>query len=185
MRQKFINKVYMREILDHTWYCEKNEEFGGYIAIKYIKDIKKQIKGFANGYDYVGLDKGYTILEYVPENEKYNARVFFDRDNRPLIYYFDINNGNGEENGVPWYDDLYLDVILECPAANRLGYYLKLDDADELKQAFKEGTIDEVLFNQAHKTARKLMDELMQLNNDIFKRSTYDIVRLKEKIGEK
>lgn len=37
MRQKFIDKVYMREVNDKEWYLEKDDKFNGYIALKYIK----------------------------------------------------------------------------------------------------------------------------------------------------
>ena len=136
MRKKFIDKVYMREVSKKEWCLEYDNKIDGYIALKYIKEIAKPITAFCNGKKYVGLDKGYSILEYVPNNRNYNCRVFFNNKNEPLCYYFDINNGTGIENDVPWYDDLYLDVTMECNAITEIGNYIRLDDEIEFIKMF-------------------------------------------------
>lgn len=179
MRKKYIDKVYMREVLDKEWYLEKDEKLNGYIALKYIKEISKPLSAFSNGKKYIGLDKGYSILEYVPLDRKYNCRIFFDKLNRPLCFYFDINNGSGIENNIPWYDDLYLDVTMECPTITETGYYIRLDDEAELKMAKNEGQIDEDNYNNAYKVAEKLMQELREQNNDIVNRCQFDLFRIK------
>ena len=179
MRKKYIDKVYMREVLNKEWYLEKDEKLNGYIALKYIKEISKPLSAFSNGKKYIGLDKGYSILEYVPLDRKYNCRIFFDKLNRPLCFYFDINNGSGIENNIPWYDDLYLDVTMECPTITETGYYIRLDDEAELKMAKNEGQIDEDSYNNAYKVAEKLMQELREQNNDIVNRCQFDLFRIK------
>ena len=179
MRKKYIDKVYMREVLDKEWYLEKDEKLNGYIALKYIKEISKPLSAFSNGKKYIGLDKGYSILEYVPLDRKQNCRIFFDKLNRPLCFYFDINNGSGIENNIPWYDDLYLDVTMECPTITETGYYIRLDDEAELKMAKNEGQIDEDSYNNAYKVAEKLMQELREQNNDIVNRCQFDLFRIK------
>ena len=137
MRQKFIDKIYMKEVRERVWHLERDEQLNGFIALKYIKDITTPLTAFCNGKKYVGLDNGFSILEYVPLDRNYNCRVFFDRENAPICFYFDINNGSGVENGMPWYDDLYLDVTMECPAITEIGHYIRLDDEIEFKQAKK------------------------------------------------
>lgn len=185
MRQKFIDKVYMREVTDKVWYLEKDEEAKMYIALKYVKEISKPLKAFCNGKKYIGLDKGYSILEYVPTEKSYNCRVFFDEQNRPLCFYFDVNNGNGVENGVPWYDDLYLDVTMECPSITGGFNYIRLDDEAEFKMAKKEGLIDEQTYNKGYEIATELMTELRAQTNDIVSRCQRDLLRIKTKLGLK
>lgn len=180
MRKKFVDKIYMRDVTQKEWYFEENKEINGYIALKHIKEIDSPICAYCNGTKYVGLDKGYTMLEYVLLDKKYNCRVFFDDKNRPLLCYFDINNGCGIENNVPWYDDLYLDVTLSCPVITGSGYYIFLDDEIEFANAKKEGVIDEVVYKQGYDTANALMQELRENNNEIVNRCVYDIYRLKK-----
>ena len=183
MRKKFIDQVYMREVTDKIWYLEENKEFNGYIALKYIKEISKPLTYFCNGKRYVGLNKGYTIIEYVPFDKNYNCRVFFDDLNRLICFYFDINNGNGIENNVPWYDDLYLDVVMECPAITECGYYIRLDDEIEFKQALKDGLIDEETFNKGYEVVFNLMNELREQKNHIVAKCIYDLFRLKKLVN--
>ena len=183
MRQKFIDKIYMREVLDKVWYLEEGEDFNGYIALKYVKEISKPLSIFCNGKKKVGLDKGFSILEYVPLERNYNCRVFFDEKNRPLCFYFDINNGTGVENGMPWYDDLYLDVTMECPQMTETGYYIRLDDEAEFKMARKEGKIDDATYEKGYNIAVALMNELREKNNDIVARCEADLKRIKDKIN--
>ena len=96
-----------------------------------------------------------------------------------MCFYFDINNGSGIENNIPWYDDLYLDVTMECPSITDTGYYIRLDDEFELKTAKKEGIIDEETYNKAYTVAIKLMKELKEQNNDIVNRCQFDLYRIK------
>lgn len=185
MRKKFIDKVYMREVTDKVFHVEENKEFGGYIGLKYVKDMTQNITYYCNGKKYIGLDKGYTILEYIPFNRNYNCRVFFDTQNRPICFYFDINNGVGIENGIPWYNDLYLDVVYETPVITESAYYIRLDDEIEYKQAKKDGLIDDETFKMGYEVVTKLMLELKEHKNDIVARCQFDLYRLKEKLGIK
>lgn len=59
-------------------------------------------------------------MEFTPLNQFYNARVFLDRDANVIEYYFDISNGNGAEDNIPYYNDLYLDVIYSPNEANSI-----------------------------------------------------------------
>lgn len=183
MRKKFIDQVYMREVTDKEWYLEKDEMLNGYIALKYIKQISKPLTAFSNGEKYIGLNNGFSILEYVMFDRKYNCRVFFDDLNRPLCFYFDINNGSGIENGMPWYDDLYLDVTMECPTITGTCYYIRLDDEVEFKVAKKEGKIDELTYDMGYDIAIELMQELKHQKNDIVNRCQFDLYRIKNKLG--
>ena len=179
MRQKFIDQVYMREVTDKVWHLEYNEDMRCYIALKYIKEISKPLNALCNGKKYIGLDKGYSILEYVPLDRRYNCRIFFDTLNRPLCFYFDINKASGIENDIPWYDDLYLDVTMECPLITEIGYYIRLDDEKEFKTARQEGKIDEETYNLGYSVAMDLMQELRAQNNDIVNRCQFDLFRIK------
>lgn len=183
MKKKFVDQVYMREVLDKDWYLEEDKDLNGYIALKYVKDISKPLTSFCNGKQHIGLDKGYSILEYIPRDRNYNCRVFFDTLNRPLLFYFDINNTVGIENGIPWYDDLYLDVIMECPTRTEMGYYISLSDEGEFKTAFKEGDFDQDTYDMGYRVAIALMTELRAQKNDIVNRCQFDLYRIKNLLG--
>lgn len=175
----------MREVLDHIYHEEYDEELDGYIAIKYIVDIEHPIQYYCNGVKHTWLDKGYSILEYVPNGRGYNCRVFIDQDNRPISLYYDINNGTGKDQGGVYYDDLYLDVIIDTPMTTGGVYFISVSDEKELLQAKVDGIISEATYNKAYETAEKLMAELRSQTNDILNRCENDIVRFKKKINIK
>lgn len=182
MKKKFIDSVYMKEVTEKVFYVEKNKDIDGYIGLKYIKETSKPISYYCNGSKYVCLDKDFTILEYVPIGRNYNCRIFFDKDNQPLEFYFDINDGVGIENNVPWYNDMYLDVIVECPKITGGFYYIRLDDEKEFIQAKRDGILSDKQFKEGYRVANSLMSELKNQTNDIFKRCMFDLFRLKEKL---
>lgn len=175
----------MREVTNKTWYLEFDKKLNGHIGLKYIKQMSKPVIVFSNGKQYTGLDKGYTILEYVPQNTGYNARVFFDTQNQPICFYFDINNGTGVQNNMPWYDDLYLDVIMECPVITKGDYHIYIDDQNQLEQAKKDGLVSEQLFAKAHQIAAQLVNELKTNSNQIVARCVDDVLRIKKQLNIK
>jgi predicted RNA-binding protein associated with RNAse of E/G family len=55
------------------------------------------------------------------------------------------------ESGKPWYDDLFLDIVLRAGTAKS---YL---DEDELAQARGDGLVTAEQFKMAHRACRELM----------------------------
>ncbi len=76
-----------------------------------------------------------------------------------MEWYFDIAREIGKENGVPYEDDLYLDVVLK-PNGETV-----LLDEDELKEAFERMEMTKKEFDEAYEIARNLMKRL-QGNQD-------------------
>lgn len=180
MRKKYINQVYMKEVKSFDWYLEENKDFNGYIALKHIKKMSRPIMATYNGFYYVGLDENYSIMEYVPQNRGYNCRVFFDDDSSPILFYFDINNGVGIDDGMPWYDDLYLDVIMRCPKITNGKYLIQLDDKNEFVEAYNNGNIDKMAYVTGRKTAFRLIAQLKEQRNDIVNRCQDDFLRIRD-----
>ena len=55
---------------------------------------------------------------------------------------------------MPWWDDLYLDIVV-LPDG-----YLELQDAEELQEALQVGSINRSQFDLAHREAERIMTEL-------------------------
>ena len=81
------------------------------------------------------IDNGYYIVEVIPKNENYAMRVFFNEKKERLMYYFDITLGNGLDLDtlIPYYNDLYLDIIV-------VNKKIKILDENELQEALSMGT---------------------------------------------
>lgn len=181
MRRRFIEDKFADLAIESKVFVEFNEEINGYIEIKYFKKVKKQLVSKINGDQYVFFDDGYSIIEYLPLDKKYNCRAFFDNYNRVIGYYFDINNGSGELDGKYWYDDLWLDVIVTTPLVNKGTNFISIDDEDEFKEAHEDGLVDDVLYKNGIEWMKSLVEELKRHENNLVNRSIYDIFRLKQK----
>lgn len=180
MRQRFVNKIYMREVEDYVWTLEENAELNCYIALKQIKKIRKPIYRFCNGERFCVLDEGYTILEYTPLDKNYNVRTFINSDGQVMSYYFDIIKGSGIENDIPYYDDLFLDIIYECKPITKSCNFITLVDEHELSRALRDNVITQEEYEFAYENAMQLMQELKQEINEFVNRADSDFLRLKK-----
>lgn len=159
MRKKYTSKMYMRGVTDWNLLITKSEEQNFYIVIKKVNKIDESF--IVN--DKVFIDNGYYIMEFTPLEQFYNVRVFLDSNANIVGYYFDISAGNGEENNIPYYDDLYLDVIYY---PNEVGS-IKVEDEDELLEALNNGLITIEEYNLACNMCENLIEEIKK-NENIF-----------------
>lgn len=158
MRKKALSKTYMRGITDWDMIFLKREKEEYYITIKKVNKIDQPFVVQEFGKNMVFIDNGYYIFEFTPLNQFYNARVFLDRNAEVIGYYFDISRGNAVEDNIPYYDDLYLDVVY-FPNENDL---IEVLDEDELLNALNEGKITTEEYELAKKTGAKLIDEIQK-----------------------
>ena len=101
-----------------------------------------------------------------------------------LEYYFDIIAENKIKDGIPYYNDLYLDVVYFQPAATKEGTYIQLVDCNELEEALKENIIDKEQFDMAYIEAEKLMKELKEKKNWYVNRGLEDYWKIKKQQNE-
>ncbi len=184
-----VRKKQTREVTDMDVTIVKDEDLNSYITLKEVKDLTQPHKIPINGKWITKLDKNYTILEYTPLDKLYNVRVHINDKLQILEYYFDIILENeiriidGQE--IPFYNDLYLDVIYYQSVATRSDNFILLDDRDELKDALKEGKIDQEEYDLAYSVANSLMEELLEGKNVFVNRGLKDYIKYRKNIIEK
>ena len=100
-------------------------------------------------------------MEYTPMDKLYNARAFIDENLNTVSYYFDISLGNGVDDGRPYYDDLFLDIVYGADTNNNI----KVLDEDELLDALEKGIITKEEFDLAHSVCAGLAKEIMENRN--------------------
>lgn len=100
------------------------------------------------------LDNNYKWLEFYNYDSRVKLTAIYDEDNEIIEWYFDIAREIGKENGVPYEDDLYLDVVV-TPSGDVI-----LLDEDELKEAFDKKEMTKQEYDEAYKIAYKLMERL-------------------------
>ncbi len=164
LRGDSVKRRYANQV-EGDYYQDRLETdyFSGFVCYIKINNIKKPLI-VNNGLDNICIkDNDYEWFELYPDNGKYVLTIMFDNNNNLIEYYFDISKEVGLEDGVPYEDDLYLDMII-TPS----GKVLVIDE-NELLEAEKNGNITHEDVMDAYKTLEYLKDKYVnnfeKLNN--------------------
>lgn len=152
MREKFVSKTYLRDVASYQINFINDAELDYYVTVKKIKKAKTP---FVISSGLTLIDDGYTIVEITPKTENYNVRVYIDSSGKVLQYYIDVSKQNGFDQSVmmPYYTDLYLDIIIT------LGE-VEVADEDELNAAAKNGEITEADYALAQSVKQTLLKQI-------------------------
>lgn len=160
-------------------------DYKGYLSQIHI--IKANHPKRPDDEDYIETaGSGCKWLEFYPENSNIAMTVGYDKDNNILDWYFDVINKVGIENNNPYFEDLYLDVLM-FPNNE-----IKILDEDELEEALSQGDITKEQFNLAHNEVKKLIKridgkvkELIKFSNKYFEKINSINTIEDEEIGKK
>jgi len=149
MKRRFANAVegiYLQKKID-------DKLFTGYICNIKISNVDKPLI-VNNGISQVCIkDNDYEWFEVYPENANYAITIMYDNNKNLIEWYFDIAKNVGVENGIPYEDDLYLDMII-LPNGKSL-----IVDEDELIEAFNAGEIQQNDVDLAYGTLKQLKEK--------------------------
>ena len=179
------NEIYLEnELVQRYWISLKKRFVTNPNNMEIVKDGNFKIKSFDNA-DFVGdvalikfnkMNKPYMVeniklcmandnykwLEFYDYNKKYRLTAMYNENNEIIEWYFDIARKIGKENGMPYEDDLYLDVVV-TPTGD-----ITLLDEDELKEALDRFEVNKSDYDMAYNEAKKLI-ELLEDNKDKLK----------------
>lgn len=87
------------------------------------------------------LVAGFRWLYFVPHDARHALLAILNADGQPEWLYIDVCAGSGlDEQGQPYVDDLYLDVVALCTPDWRVTD-TEIIDADELEAALGAGLV--------------------------------------------
>ena len=150
----------------------QDEHFCGDVYFYNFLDVKDKIF-IPNGKCI--MDNNYKWLEFYDYSSKVRQLAVYDENNDIIEWYFDIAREIGKDNGIPYEDDLYLDVVV------RPNGEIILLDEDELQEAFEKREMTKEEYENAYKEAEQLMNKLKN-NKDKLKEFTDKY--LKQMLGE-
>lgn len=150
MRKRLLTKKYLRDVKEYTIKIIKDKD--AYICVKEIINTENP---FSISTGLCLVNNSYHIVEILPMNEKFCVRTFLNEKNEILQKYIDISleNGIDEETNIPYYDDIFLDIIITDDE-------VYIDDKDELEKAYKNNEITEEIYNEANTICNQLLTEL-------------------------
>lgn len=132
------------------------EDFIGYVGILSINEVSEPQIWKYNGDDLIVCDSHYQWLTIMPKNDYYCLTVMMNEKQEMQVCYIDMIDEQGyDEDGVPYFYDLYLDLVVYPD-----GTVIE-DDMDELQDALQKGDITQQQFEQALATSDKLKKDLL------------------------
>lgn len=175
MRQKYADYPNWKRVLEKEYKNKyfDNEDFKGNISL--LKAVKVKEKLMVGENNLVVLDDGYKWLELYPEDNKNIAvSVCLSDKDEILEWYFDIAKDTKlTEKGIPYIDDLYLDVIMSKDGK------IKMVDEDELQEALDTNDITKEDYNLAYTVANSLIKQI-DGNLDKVIENTYKYLKMIE-----
>ncbi|MDW2796896.1 DUF402 domain-containing protein [Clostridium boliviensis] len=146
----------------------------GFIGLIEIKEVsEKQIWKF-NGVEITVCDKGMKWLSILPQDDFYCITAMMNERNDILVWYIDMIAEQGiDKDGVPYFKDLYLDLIVYPDGR------IIVDDMDELEEALIQKDITQEQFNLAINTSEELKTGLLKDTNVFleYSQKCYEIIK--------
>lgn len=125
-------------------------DFAGHATLLLIDAVSVPLVGPRSGLRLA--DAGFAWMAYFPDGAHHTVTTMFDAAGEVIQWYVDICREHGlDETGVPWFDDLYLDLVVYPDGR------VVLLDADELDDALAHCAITQAEHDLAWREARRLL----------------------------
>lgn len=145
LKRKYGNRSEWKRVLQSK-YAQSfldSKEFNGYITLLHTIKVTEPLFVSYGKKNLCIVDNGYMWLQQFPLEKNHSVTTMFDANGKIVQWYIDICLRNGIKNGVPWMDDLFLDIVL-LPSGEMIE-----KDAGELEDALSDGIIDKHLYDLA------------------------------------
>lgn len=138
-----------------------SELITGYIGLIEVREVSEAQTWKFRGEDIIVCDKGIKWLSILPEDDWYCITAMMNEKEEILLWYIDMIASQGiDADGVPYFDDLYLDLVV-YPDGTVL-----VDDMDELEEALKQKDITQEQFDLVLATSDRLQKGLLSNVSD-------------------
>lgn len=113
-KRKFANRHDWERILENRYVQMEVRDkcFSGTVALFQIDAVRAPQYKMHNEKEFIVADAGYAWLQYFPDDEPFGVTVMFDDHGQIVQWYIDIVEAIGYEDGIPYMDDLLLDILI-------------------------------------------------------------------------
>ena len=161
MKKKIFSNTYLREADKYQikFYLDEDDY---YISVKKLVHLTDY---FYIADNVLAMGDGFYVFEVIPKKGNHALRIFIDDKKQVVEYYFDIikESGIDPDSKIPYFYDLYLDVVLP---PNKEAYVV---DQDELEEALNNKDITKEEYDLAIKEKDKLLEEIKNNTNKLLK----------------
>ncbi|MCM3004111.1 DUF402 domain-containing protein [Priestia koreensis] len=132
--QRILERRYVQEYID-------TEAFTGYVTFLHMVKAANTLTVPYGEEQIKIVDDGYMWLQQFPQGQNHTITTTFNERGEFVQSYIDICKDSSVENGIPYWDDLFLDVVMLAS-----GTIVEVD-IEELER----GIIDQPLYDLAWK----------------------------------
>jgi uncharacterized protein len=154
MKRKYADRSDWQRILEKEYRlvrCDL-ESFHGWVAEFKMIRVREPLFVISLGSSVCIADAGFTWLHYLRDAANHVITEMRDSSGEVVQWYIDIVLEHGlDDRGVPYFDDLYLDVVVDPD------FRLEIQDADELEDALNAGVISQAQFDLAWRETNRLV----------------------------
>lgn len=156
-RRKYADRARWARVTDRRFAIRRLETpaFQGFVTRLDILGVAEPLVVHELGLRLTIADLGYVWLQHFPDGADFALTTVLEPAGAVVHWYLDVAAGVGvSEEGVPYWDDLYLDVI-KVP-----GVGAELIDEDDLARGLADGEITEADAEAARRTAALLLEQV-------------------------
>lgn len=168
MKRKYADRPNWKRVLSRKMIIEniESEHFKGQAVLIQIDKVREPLYVDLCGTQQCVVDNGYSWMTLFSQNKNYVITVMFNQQGQVVQWYIDICGGQGyTKDGIPWYDDLYLDIIISSD------FKVELIDQDDLQYALEQGIITKQQADFAYTQANELLSLIKDNRFPILKAS--------------
>jgi predicted RNA-binding protein associated with RNAse of E/G family len=155
----------------------EEQHFNGFMPMLYLDKVRQPLNVKYGTEEICIVNDGFMWLQQFPMEANHALTTVIDTDGKIVQWYFDIVNHFGvSEEGIPYFEDLFLDVVV-LPNG-----HIHMLDEDELQEALQSGVITENMFQMAHQEANKLVISIEAAQNYLINHSDRYIDYMKQQI---
>lgn len=131
----------------------QEKDFTGHAVLIDIRRVTAPQTWQVDGLTFTVCMDGARWLCMLPEEGGYCTTAMINEKGEIVLWYIDMIDDQGvDPDGVPWFHDLYLDLVV-LPNG-----YVMVDDRDELDEALRAGDITEKQHRCALQVGRRLLE---------------------------
>lgn len=130
-------------------------DYHGYVTLLHVDTVAEPLYVTFGQQRVCILNNGYDWMQHFPDGAHHILLSAFDEQGELVQWYIDVVKRTGlDRNGVPWWEDLYLDIVVS-PEGETL-----LLDVDELDEAWRQGVVTHREYDYAWREASTLLTVL-------------------------
>lgn len=100
-------------LIRYTTVSDQLEDYNAYVSFIKVEEVKHKIDVDFDSSRKILVDNGYSRFCFMPMHKNWCMSVYLNENNDIVEWYFDMTRENClDQKGKPYFEDLYLDVVV-------------------------------------------------------------------------